>query len=71
MLLQGGNQLLSTMFQIISAFETGLKLWQTQGMVNNFMHFDTMTKCNPVNSEKYAAVLSALIKKFDIRFQDC
>jgi len=34
-------------------------------MANNFRHFDTLAKHSPVNSEKYAAVLSILIKEFE------
>lgn len=32
-------------------------------MTNNFMHFDIWAKHSPVNSGKYAAVLSVLIKR--------
>jgi len=35
------------------------------------MHFDTLHNHSPVNSKKYAAVLSVLIKEFENRFQDC
>ena len=37
---------------------------------NYCMHFDTVAEHNPVNSEKYAAILSTLIKEFENRFQD-
>ena len=47
-----------------------LKLWQAQVMANNFMHFDVLAKHRPVNSEKCAALLSVLIKRFEHRFQD-
>ena len=43
----------------------------TQVMVNNFMHFNTLAKHSPVNSEKYVAFLFILIKDFENRFQDC
>ena len=59
--LQGENHLICAMFQTIIAFEMKLLLWQVQVMWNNFMHFDTLAKHSPVNSEKYAAVLSILI----------
>lgn len=59
------------MMQTMTAFEMKLKLGQAQVMADNFMHFDTLSKHSPLNSEKYAAVLSALIKKFENTFQDC
>ena len=34
------------------------------------MHFDTLAKHSPVNSEKYAASLFDLIQEFKNRFQD-
>ena len=35
------------------------------------MHFDILTKRSPVNSKKYAVIISVLIKEFDSRFQNC
>ena len=58
------------MFQTITAFQMKLKLWQAQIKANNVMHFDTLAKHSPVNSEKYAALLFKLIKEFENRFQD-
>ena len=46
------------------------KLWQAQRMANDLMHFDVLAKHRPVNSKKYAALLSILIKGFENRFQD-
>ena len=43
----------------------------TQVMANKFIYFDTLARHAPVNSKKYAAVLSVLIKEFENRFQDC
>ena len=43
----------------------------TQVMANNFRYFDMLAKDSTVNSEKYAAMLSVLIKEFENRFQDC
>lgn len=40
-------------------------------MANNYMHFDTLAEHSPVNSRRYAAVLSILIKGFEKRIQDC
>lgn len=40
-------------------------------MAHNFVHFDILAECSPVNTEKYAALLSILMKKFENRFQDC
>ena len=34
------------------------------------MHFDTLAKHSPVNSEKYAALIFDLIQEFENRFQD-
>ena len=42
-----------------------LKLWQIS------THFDTLVKHCSVSREKYAAMLSVLIKEFENRFQDC
>ena len=41
----------NTMFQTLRAFQMKLKLWQAQIKANNFMHFDTLAKHSPVNSE--------------------
>jgi len=62
MCLQGENQLLCAMFQTITAFKMKLKLWQAQVTANNFMRFNILAKHSPVNSEKYAVLLSILIK---------
>lgn len=53
------------MSQTIKVFKMKLKLWQVKVIANNCMHFDILVKHNPVNREKYAAVLSILIKKFE------
>lgn len=42
----------------------------TQPTANRFMHFDTLAMHSPVNSRKYVAVLSILIKQFEKNFQD-
>ena len=42
-----------------------------QVMANRFMDFEVLFKHSPVKREKYAAVLSILIKEFENRFQDC
>jgi len=68
--LQGKNQLISNMFQIITAFELKLKLWQSQVKVNNFMYFPVLAEYNPKNSEKYASLILILINEFETRFQD-
>ena len=69
-MLKAENNLICAVFQTITAFEMKLKLWQAQVMANNFMHFDTLAKCSPVSSEKCAALLSILKKKFENIFQD-
>lgn len=38
----------------------------TQVMANNFRYFDMLAKDSTVNSEKYTALLSVLIKEFEI-----
>ena len=43
----------------------------TQVMANSCTHFDILAKHRAPNSEEYSAVLSILIKKFEIMFQDC
>ena len=68
MCLQGENQLIDSMFQTVTAFQMKLKLWQAQIKANNFMHFNTLAKHSPVNSEKYAALLFDLIQ--ENKFQD-
>ena len=42
-----------------------------QVMANKLMHFDTRVKHSPVNTGKYIAVLSVLIKEFENRFREC
>ncbi|CAI6369553.1 unnamed protein product [Macrosiphum euphorbiae] len=68
--LQGKNQLISNMFQIINAFELKLKLWQSQVKVNNFMYFPVLAEYNPKNNEEYASLILVLINEFETRFQD-
>lgn len=48
----------------------GLSAVLTQEMANNVMHFGTLAEHTPVNSEKYAAMLSIMMKVFGSRFQD-
>ena len=55
--LQGENQHTNTMFQTVTAFQTKLKSWQAQIKANDFVHFDTLAKHSPVNSEKYAVLV--------------
>lgn len=55
----------------VTEFEIKIKLWKAQVMVDNFMHFDTLVKHSPMNSKKYAPVLSVLIKEFENGFQEC
>lgn len=43
---------------------------QTQVMANDFIHFNTLAKHSPGNSEKYAALFSVLIQEFENRLQD-
>ena len=49
----------------------GLSAVPHEIMANNFVHFDTLAEDSPVNREKYAVVLSVLIKEFENRFQHC
>lgn len=42
----------------------------TQAVAKKSMDFDTLAKRSPVNTEKYAAVFSVLIKEFENWFQD-
>jgi len=62
--LQCENHLISAMFHTTAAFEMKVLLWQSHVIANNLMHFDTLAKHSPVNSEKYADLLSVLIKEF-------
>ena len=43
----------------------------SQVMANNCMHFDTLAKQSPMNSVKYIALLSTVIKEFENRFDEC
>lgn len=43
----------------------------TQVIANNCVHFHTLSEKSPENSEKYAVVLSFLIKGFENRLQEC
>ena len=40
------------MFQTITTFGLKLKPWRAKVKTNNFMHFDVLSKHNPVNSKK-------------------
>lgn len=42
-----------------------------QVMAKKFVDFDTLGQKNSVKSVKYTAVLSAAIKEFENRLQDC
>ena len=42
----------------------------TQVTEKRLMHFETSAKHGPVNSEKYAALLSILMREFENEFQD-
>ena len=68
--LQDENQLISTMFQTITAFKMKLKLSHSQMKAKNLMHFSTLAKHTSVNTEKYAALLFNLVQEFQNRFQD-
>ncbi|XP_067123968.1 general transcription factor II-I repeat domain-containing protein 2-like [Centruroides vittatus] len=68
--LQGKNQLISAMFQIINAFQVKLKLWQAQLNANNFLHFNTLSKHISKKGKKYEALLFDLIQEFENRFSD-
>lgn len=62
------------MFQTITTFGLKLKPWQAKVKTNNFMHFDVLSKHNPVNSKKktkHAARLFISTQEFENRFQDC
>ena len=65
--LQGENQLNCAMFQTIITFKMKFRLLQIQRMANDLMHFDVLAKHRPVNSKKYATLLSGLIKEFGNR----
>lgn len=43
----------------------------TQAVAKKSMDFDTLAKRSPVNTEKYAAVLSIVTQRFEDRFQGC
>lgn len=70
MSLQSENQSICAMFQTITVFEMKLKLRQAHVMANDFLHFDTLLKYGPVNSEKCAALLSIFTNKFENSFKD-
>jgi len=51
--------------------DTGRSAVLTQMVANNVMHFGTLAEHSPVNTEKYAAVLSVVTQRFEDRFQGC
>lgn len=69
--LQGENQLTHAVFQTVKPSEMKIMLWQAQVTASNFMHFDMLAKHSFVNSKKYVAILSILIKELENRFQEC
>lgn len=46
----------------------GLSAVLTQVIANNNVQFDTLIRHSPVKSDKYAAVLSVVIKEFENKF---
>jgi len=49
----------------------GCNVVPAQVMASKFMDCDIVTECSPVSNEKYAALLSVLMKEFENRLQDC
>lgn len=56
--LQGENQLIHSVFQTITVLKMKPKLCHGEAVASNCMHCNILTKHSPVNSEKYAAMLS-------------
>lgn len=70
MQLQDENDIICCVSNI-TVFEIKLRTMASSSYIKYFMHFDMLAKHSPVNSEKYAALLSVLMKEFENRLQDC
>lgn len=68
--MQGKNQLIHNMFNVIKAFERKLALWQTQLRTGVLVNFPTMRSRNISNFGKYIDLLKNLKEAFNNRFQD-
>lgn len=71
--LQGKDQLINNLYDLISAFQMKLGLWEEQLRTKNFTHFLTLSLQQDVTQEaayKYASLLSDLKIEFETRFQD-
>lgn len=70
--LQGKDQLVNTMFDLVSAFQMKLGLWEQQMKNKKFSHFPTLAgeEVTQAMADKYAALISSLKTEFDNRFQD-
>ncbi|XP_063989608.1 general transcription factor II-I repeat domain-containing protein 2-like [Diachasmimorpha longicaudata] len=71
--LQGKDQLINDMYDLISAFQMKLELWEQQLRTKNFTHFPTLSEQPDITSEtaaEYASLTSDLKNEFESRFQD-
>ena len=58
------------MFDHVKVFLVKLSLWENHINNYNFAHFPTLLSCKDKNIQKYATLISELIKEFTNRFQD-
>jgi hypothetical protein len=71
--LQGKDQLINNMYDLISAFQMKLGLWEQQLGTKIFTHFPTLLLQPDVTqgaADKYASLISDLNLEFENRFQD-
>ena len=66
--LQGREHLINELFQFISAFELKLRLWESQLMNGNYVHFPILMENVPTSSDTYVAFLKLLRREFGERF---
>ena len=68
--LQGKDQLIGKMYNLILAFQLKLTLWEQQLRTGNFSHFPTLGELNPGNTAKFVTCIAELKTRFSKRFAD-
>ena len=68
--LQGKDQLIGKMYNLILAFQLKLTLWEQQLRTGNFSHFPTLGELNPGNTAKFVTCIAELKTRFLKRFAD-
>ncbi|KAL4135442.1 hypothetical protein QTP88_007051 [Uroleucon formosanum] len=70
--LQGKNKIITNMCDLIQSFTMKLKLWETQLVSNNLVHFPTLKQISTENNDgkKFISHILLLKDEFQCRFVD-